>query len=77
LVFFWCFVFGFWCFNKTMFRTQNLHVNAAVRLLTPRALKTALPATEAANRTVAESRERVIRILGQSDPRLLVVVGPC
>jgi 3-deoxy-7-phosphoheptulonate synthase len=60
-----------------MLPTQNLHVKEAVRLLTPRALKTELPATPAANRTVALSRQSVIDILRQKDPRLLVVVGPC
>lgn len=60
-----------------MLPTQNLHVKEAVRLLTPRALKAALPASAAANDAVAESRQRVIRILQQTDPRLLVVVGPC
>ena len=60
-----------------MFRTQDLRVKEIVRLLTPRELKTELPATDAANATVARSRERVIRILQQEDPRLLVVVGPC
>ncbi len=60
-----------------MFRTQDLHVKEIVRLLTPRELKALLPATDAANATVARSRERVIRILQQEDPRLLVVIGPC
>jgi 3-deoxy-7-phosphoheptulonate synthase len=60
-----------------MFRTQDLRVKEIVRLLTPRELKTQLPATDTANATVARSRERVIRILRQEDPRLLVVVGPC
>jgi len=60
-----------------MFRTQDLRVKEIVRLLTPRELKTQLPAPDAANATVARSRERVIRILRQEDPRLLVVVGPC
>jgi 3-deoxy-7-phosphoheptulonate synthase len=60
-----------------MFRTQNLHVKETVRLITPRALKTELPASEASNRTVFESRQRVMDILQQKDPRLLVVVGPC
>jgi 3-deoxy-7-phosphoheptulonate synthase len=46
-------------------------------LLTPRALKSELPATEAANHAVVASRQRVTRILTQEDPRLLVVVGPC
>ena len=60
-----------------MYRTQDLHVKEIVRLLTPRELKAQLPAPDAANATVARSRERVIRILRQEDPRLLVVVGPC
>lgn len=60
-----------------MFRTQDLHVKAIVRLLSPHELRAQLPTTDAANAAVARSRERVIRILRQEDPRLLVVVGPC
>jgi len=60
-----------------MFRTQDLHVKEIVRLLTPRELKAQLPTTDAANATVARSRERVIRILRREDPRMLVVIGPC
>jgi len=46
-----------------MVQTQNLHVKEAIRLLTPRALKSELPATDASNGTVAASRERVARIV--------------
>ena len=60
-----------------VFRTQDLHVKEIVRLLTPRELKAELPATDTANATVARSRERVVRILQQEDPRLLVIIGPC
>ncbi len=60
-----------------MLQTQNLHVKETVRLLTPRALKEQLPASDAANQTVVRSRETVKQILEQKDPRLLVVVGPC
>jgi 3-deoxy-7-phosphoheptulonate synthase len=60
-----------------MLPTQNLHVRSVARLITPRALKADFPASEASNRVVAESRERVKRILTREDPRLLVVVGPC
>src|SRR5678816_4644187 len=60
-----------------MFPTQNLHVKETVRLLTPRALKAEFPMSEASNRTVVESRGRVMEILEQKDSRLLVVVGPC
>ena len=60
-----------------MFRTQDLHVKEIVPLLAPRAIKSVEPVTESANATVARSRERIIRILRQEDPRLLVVIGPC
>jgi len=60
-----------------MFKTQDLHVREIVRLSAPRAIKTALPMTDAVSATVARSRERIINILQQRDPRLLVVVGPC
>src|SRR5207248_6592188 len=60
-----------------MFPTQNLRVKETVRLLTPSALKAELPMSEAANRTVVNTRETVVRILEQKDPRLLVIVGPC
>ena len=60
-----------------MYRTQDLHVKEIVRLSTPNELKAQTQTTEAANATVARSRERIIRILRQEDPRLLVVIGPC
>src|SRR5271156_2765630 len=60
-----------------MYRTQDLHVKEIVRLLSPRELKASAPTTETANAVVARSRERIIRILRQEDPRLLVVIGPC
>src|ERR1019366_781824 len=60
-----------------MYRTQDLHVKEIVPLLSPRAMKALSPVSEAINATVARSRERVIRILRQEDPRLLVIIGPC
>src|ERR1700690_99218 len=60
-----------------MYRTQDLHVKEIVPLLAPRAIKAVTPVGEAVNATVARSRERIIRILRQEDPRLLVVIGPC
>jgi len=64
-------------YNAVMYRTQDLHVKEIVRLSTPRELKAQTPTSDAANVTVARSRERVIRILRQEGPRLLVVIGPC
>ena len=60
-----------------MYRTQNLHVKEIVRLLSPGELKKLLPSNDKIDGTVARSRERIIRILRQEDPRLLVVIGPC
>jgi 3-deoxy-7-phosphoheptulonate synthase len=60
-----------------MFPTQNLHVRETVRLLTPRELKDEFPMSEASNRTVVQSRQRVMEILEQKNSRFLVVVGPC
>jgi len=60
-----------------MYRTQDLHVKEIVRLLSPRELRAHSPSSEAIAATVARSRERIIRILRQEDPRLLVVIGPC
>jgi 3-deoxy-7-phosphoheptulonate synthase len=64
-------------YTVTMYRTQDLHVKEIVPLLPPRAIKAQSPTSDAANATVAHSRERIIRILRQEDLRLLVVIGPC
>jgi len=60
-----------------MYRTQDLHVKEIIRLLTPAELKAQSPSSDAVNAAVARSRERIVRILKQEDPRLLVVIGPC
>ena len=60
-----------------MYRTQDLHVKEIVPLQSPRALKAIAPVSEAVNATVARSRERIVNILQQTDPRVLVVIGPC
>ena len=60
-----------------MLPTQNLHVKETVRLTPPRDLKAELPMTEASNQTVVEGRQTISQILGQTDPRLLLVLGPC
>jgi 3-deoxy-7-phosphoheptulonate synthase len=60
-----------------MQQTHDLRVRRMTRLVTPRALKSALPMTEVVNRVVVESRERVTRIIRREDLRVLVVVGPC
>jgi len=60
-----------------MLPAQNLRVRAVTRLISPRALKAELPASEESNRTVVTGRLHVAAILQRADPRLLVVAGPC
>lgn len=60
-----------------MYRTQDLHVREIVPLLSPKAMKALMPSPESLTDFVAQARERVIRILQQEDPRMLVVIGPC
>ncbi len=60
-----------------MEQTQDLNVSDTVPLVSPSILRQELPMTEAANRTVVETRQAIKRILRQEDPRLLVIVGPC
>ncbi|MCB8890102.1 3-deoxy-7-phosphoheptulonate synthase [Vreelandella malpeensis] len=56
---------------------NNLNVLAQDVLTTPDALKTAIPLTDKAEATVIEGRRVIQNILDGSDPRLLMVVGPC
>lgn len=57
--------------------TQDINVRNLVPLISPRQLKEELPMSEAANRTIVESRQQVVRILAGEDRRMMVVVGPC
>jgi len=58
-------------------RTYDLNVASTTPLITPRALKKALPMTPSANKAVVEGREAIKRIMRGEDPRMLVIVGPC
>lgn len=58
-------------------QVNNLNVLAQDVLTTPEALKNAVPLTDAAERSVIEGRQTIQNILEGTDPRLLVVVGPC
>jgi 3-deoxy-7-phosphoheptulonate synthase len=56
---------------------ENLNVLSQQTLLPPSRLHDAVPASAHATQTVGAARAAVARILSGSDPRLLVVVGPC
>ena len=56
---------------------ENLNVLSQQTLLPPSQLHDAVPASEHATHTVSVARATVANILKGTDPRLLVVVGPC
>lgn len=56
---------------------DNLNVESQEILITPEQLKAAVPMSEAATKSIAESREVIRNILDKKDHRLFVVVGPC
>jgi len=60
-----------------MNQIENLNIASQEILITPAQLKQDVPVTEAANLTIEEGRTAVRNILDRSDPRLIVVIGPC
>lgn len=57
--------------------TDDLRVKGYQPLLAPRTLKNELPLSAVAAETVHRGRESIQHIISKSDPRLLVVLGPC
>ena len=58
-------------------QTQDLHIRDTISLVSPRDLKARYPITDAAVRTVVESRNTFNDIINGKDDRLAIVVGPC
>ncbi|MBY5969424.1 3-deoxy-7-phosphoheptulonate synthase [Halomonas denitrificans] len=58
-------------------QVNNLNVLAQDVLVTPEQLKQEIPLSAEAEATVIEGRKTVQNILDGTDPRLLMVVGPC
>ncbi|MBS3785207.1 MAG: 3-deoxy-7-phosphoheptulonate synthase [Gammaproteobacteria bacterium] len=56
---------------------DNINVIAQEPLPTPAEMKARIPLTDAARATVETGRKTVEAILDGTDPRLLVVIGPC
>ncbi len=59
------------------FKTDNVNVVSQDVLITPDALKNALPLTPAAIKTIESGRKSIRDILDRKDHRLFVVIGPC
>ena len=58
-------------------RTDDTRIKAVRPLITPALLQEWLPAPEAAQQLVEQSRAAISRVLHGQDDRLIVVVGPC
>ncbi|MCB1645267.1 MAG: 3-deoxy-7-phosphoheptulonate synthase [Pseudomonadales bacterium] len=61
----------------TNVKVDDLNVLSENTLITPNALKQAVPASEKALETVANARLTIKKILDREDPRLFLIVGPC
>ncbi|MEI6168424.1 MAG: 3-deoxy-7-phosphoheptulonate synthase [bacterium] len=58
-------------------KTENLNVLELIPLITPRILKQELEASPSVLSNVLAARQTIRDILAGTDPRLLVVIGPC
>jgi 3-deoxy-7-phosphoheptulonate synthase len=56
---------------------NNIHISAEKVLITPMALRQEIPVSEHVLESVKQSRKIISNIVIRSDPRLLVVCGPC
>ena len=63
--------------NAIATSTSNLRIRSLEPLVPPARLCALLPLDDVALRTIVEGRHAVEAVLAGSDPRLLVVVGPC
>jgi 3-deoxy-7-phosphoheptulonate synthase len=60
-----------------MIRTSNLKIKSITPIIAPADLRQVFPLSDAGSEFVATSRDQIKNILHGTDPRLMVVVGPC
>ena len=60
-----------------MLRTNNLRVRGLTPIIAPNDLKQVFPLSERGAAEVTRSREIIVNILNNRDPRLMAVIGPC
>jgi len=60
-----------------MSQLENLNIRAQEVLITPEQLKANLPVPAHLQRQIESARNSIRDILNRTDPRLLIVVGPC
>ena len=59
------------------YQTDDLRIKEIKELVSPAKVLGEFPITEAAAKTVAETRQAIHRIIHGADDRLLAIVGPC
>jgi len=57
--------------------TENLNVVSFEAMLSPRELHERVPLADEAAQFIAAARSTICRVLERSDPRLLLIAGPC
>ena len=60
-----------------MSKLENIHISDITPIITPNNLKTSINITNETAEFVIKSRQVISEIINGTDPRLLVVVGPC
>jgi len=60
-----------------MIQTNNLKIRRITPVIAPWDLRQVFPVSDAAGEFVTQSRQHIINILKELDPRLMVIVGPC
>lgn len=63
--------------RMTQHQVDNVNIAEQKVLITPKALKNELPASDTIEARIQQSRETLQNILTRKDHRLFVVVGPC
>ena len=61
----------------TIEQLENVNVSGMEEMPTPEAVMARVPLSPQAAETVSRGRATVRRIIDGSDPRLLLIVGPC
>ncbi len=59
------------------FETDDLRIKEIKHVSAPKTVRSELPITPSASRTVFETRRAIQKILDDEDDRMLVIVGPC
>ena len=58
-------------------RTDDLRITETRPLIPPAILLEEIPVSETASNVVSDTRAAVSRVIAGSDPRLIVIAGPC